>query len=144
MHKGGQNCIICGTSATREHVSKHFTSELLDIYREESKSMQSCPECHYANTNPELVARHIGLVHFKLDEILSDPGKVAKKLAEFRGSENPKLGAIESSDTSVRKSKRRLQASEKMQQKTMDTKRKSDTATGNVPLKKFKVEIETP
>ena len=144
MHKSGQNCIICGISATREHVSKHFNRELLEILRESSRSMQSCSECHYANTIPELVARHIGLAHFKLDEILSDPQKVAKKVAEFRGIEHPNSGSIESIDTSVRKSKRRSRASEKLKRNSEDMKRKSDTTTGNVSLKKLKVEIETP
>ena len=144
MHKSGQNCIICGISATREHVSKHFNCELLEILRESSRSMQSCSECHYANTIPELVARHIGLAHFKLDEILSDPQKVAKKVAEFRGIEHPNSGSIESIDTSVRKSKRRSRASEKLKQNSEDMKRKSDTTTGNVSLKKLKVEIKTP
>jgi hypothetical protein len=40
----------------------------------------SCRECEFTATKSEYVARHLGLVHMKLDEFLSDSEIVAKKI----------------------------------------------------------------
>ena len=142
-------CIICGMSfvrhkGAREHMTRHFSTELLQILKENCKQMQSCSECHYTNTNPELVAKHIGLVHGKLDEILSDPDKVAKKVAEFGGSELGNDGLIQPSNLPskilpVRKS-RRHRDEEEMQQRVKEVKRKYETTTENDSAKKSKVD----
>jgi hypothetical protein len=63
---------------TREHVCRHFYPELLSIVNTWGSSL-SCGECEFTATKTEYVARHLGLVHLKLDEFLQDPEMVAKK-----------------------------------------------------------------
>ena len=156
----GEKCVICNISVpSREHVARHFLNELLEIIKQNSKSMQSCFECHFTAEKPEYVARHIGLVHCKLDEILSDPEKVAKKVAEFGGtgvgSAGLNLNALSPNNLpskilpvreAVRKSQRQREAEEK-QQREMETsrrreesKRKSETTVIIASAKKPKVE----
>lgn len=83
----GEQCVICNVSVpTREHVARHFLNELLEIIKENSKSMKSCFECSFTAEKPEYVARHIGLVHCKLDDLLGDPDAVGKKREEYAKS----------------------------------------------------------
>ena len=157
----GEKCVICNISVpSREHVARHFLNELLEIIKQNSKSMKSCFECHFTAEKPEYVARHIGLVHCKLDEILSDPEKVAKKVAEFGGtgvgSAGLNLNALSPNNLpskvlpvreAVRKSQRQREAEER-QQREMETsrrreesKRKSETTVIIASAKKPKVEM---
>lgn len=76
----GDSCVICGsTSVSREHVCRHFLPELLAIVNTYNSPL-SCGECEFSATKSEYVARHLGLVHLKLDEFLQDSDLVAKKV----------------------------------------------------------------
>ena len=76
----GDCCVICrSTMVSREHVCRHFLPELLSIVNT-FESPLSCGECEFTATKSEYVARHLGLVHLKLDEFLSDSEFVAKKI----------------------------------------------------------------
>ena len=75
----GDCCCICGiTMVSREHVCTHFKQELLAIVNTFDSPL-SCAECEFTASKSEYVARHLGLVHLKLDEFLSNPEMVAKK-----------------------------------------------------------------
>jgi hypothetical protein len=75
----GDSCAICGTTmVNREHVCRHFYPELMSIVNTFDSPL-SCGECEFTATKSEYVARHLGLVHLKLDEFLQDPDMVAKK-----------------------------------------------------------------
>ena len=144
----GQNCIICGMSVpSREHVARHFAHELLQILVENSKSTRSCFECHYTSKFPEYVAKHIALAHYKLDELLSDPNMVGKKIAEFGGSRLASAGSIlnnlspknlPSKILPARKSQSQRDE-EEMQQVGKEAKRKSETIVEVASAKKPKV-----
>ena len=43
----------------------------------------ACPECDYHGDKPKTLAIHVGLVHAKLDLMLSDMSLVQKKRADF-------------------------------------------------------------
>ena len=76
----GDCCVICrNTMVSREHVCRHFLPELLSIVNTFDSPL-SCGECEFTATKSEYVARHLGLVHLKLDEFLSDSEIVAKKI----------------------------------------------------------------
>ena len=158
----GEKCVICNISVpSREHVARHFLNELLEIIKEKSKSMLSCFECHFTAEKPEYVARHIGIVHCKLDEILRDPEKVAKKVAEFGGtgvgSAGLNLDALSPTNLpskilpvreAVRKSQRQREAEEKQQRELESSRRRGEAkrkseATVMAAAKKPKVEMNT-
>ncbi len=83
----GESCIICGVAIpSREHVARHFLPELCAIVADNSPSPLSCPECSFSADKAEYVARHMGLVHCKMDELIQDPELVAKKVAEYKGA----------------------------------------------------------
>jgi hypothetical protein len=82
----GENCIICGvTFPQREHVCRHFLEELLEIVNTFDSPL-SCAECPFTADKSEYVARHVGLVHRKLDEMICDSELVARKIAENNGT----------------------------------------------------------
>ena len=41
-----------------------------------------CPDCSYKGEKPPNLARHVALVHSKLDEMLGNPDLVAKRKKE--------------------------------------------------------------
>ena len=129
----GDFCIICNNSMpSREHVARHFQQELLDLIGKKSPSLQSCPECEFSAEKPEYVARHLGLVHCKLDELLSDQDVVAKKIAEFGGEVGAaggnKAAEVKSPMVPVRKSQRQKEAEERhaAEQRQLEIKRRRE------------------
>ena len=83
----GEACLICGISMpSREHVARHFLPELCQIVLEKSASPLSCPECQFTADKPEYVARHMGLVHCKVDELVGKEELVERKKTEYQGS----------------------------------------------------------
>ena len=78
--------------------------ELLAITNSFSSPL-SCAFCPFTADRVEYVARHVGLVHRKLDEMLSDSDLVAKKVTEFNGSA---ASAVVTKVEPVRKSQRTL------------------------------------
>ena len=76
-------CPICDVKdPAREHVARHFSEELIAIvvtYPDPT----ACPECDYHGDKPKTLAIHVGLVHAKLDLMLSDMSLVQKKRADF-------------------------------------------------------------
>lgn len=83
----GENCIICNLPGpSREHVARHFLTELQNIVSEKSPSPLSCPECSFSAEKAEYVARHMGLVHCKMDELVMDQELVKNKIQEYQGS----------------------------------------------------------
>lgn len=65
----------------REHIARHFIKELMEVVSE-FPDPTACPECNYRGEKPQKVARHIALVHNRLDELLAD-----KQLVEARKKE---------------------------------------------------------
>ena len=81
----GDACIICGVGwPQREHVARHFIPELLEITTKFTNPL-SCDFCPFVADKNDYVARHVGLVHGKLDEMVCDGDLVAKKVNEFNG-----------------------------------------------------------
>ncbi len=79
----GPVCPICGLKdPTREHVARHFMSELIEFLAGLDDQLQ-CPECNYRGEKAQNVARHLALVHSKLDGMLSDAALVRKRRSEF-------------------------------------------------------------
>ena len=80
---GMPSCPICDiTNCTREHVSRHFGDELIDIVMGFSNHNQ-CSQCNYSNEKHKNVGIHIALVHKILDHFLKDEELVAKKRNSF-------------------------------------------------------------
>lgn len=78
----GDTCIICELKdPTREHVSRHFMKELLEFVSLLDDKTQ-CPGCNYRGDKPQNLARHVALVHSKLDELLMDQELVQARRAE--------------------------------------------------------------
>ena len=123
----GENCIICGISfPQREHVCRHFMGELLEITNSFSSPL-SCAYCPFTADRIEYVARHVGLVHRKLDEMLCDSNLVSRKMAEFNGSA---VSAIVTKIEPVRKSQRQLKPVIKDDEfETYEKPRKRKTST---------------
>ena len=66
----GHTCPVCDVKEpSREHVSRHFGDELLNIVMEFEDPGQ-CTECSYKSDKPKNVAIHIALVHAILDHFL--------------------------------------------------------------------------
>ena len=75
--------MICGLKdPAREHVSRHFMKELMEIVANLDDQIQ-CPDCSYRGEKPQNLARHIALVHSKLDELLVDENLVNERRKEF-------------------------------------------------------------
>ena len=75
----GSTCPICDSKEpSREHVSRHFSDELLDIVMGFQDPSQ-CTQCSYKNDKPKNVSIHIALVHSILDHFLSDQELVKSK-----------------------------------------------------------------
>ena len=75
----GSTCPICDSKdPSREHVSRHFSDELLDIVMGFQDPSQ-CTQCPYKNDKPKNVSIHIALVHSILDHFLSDQELVKSK-----------------------------------------------------------------
>ena len=66
----------------REHVSRHFNNELMLLIQDLDDPLQ-CPECNYRGEKSQNVARHLGLVHSRLDALLSDKELVARRKEEY-------------------------------------------------------------
>ena len=47
-----------------------------------------CPECNYRGEKSQNVARHLGLVHSRLDSLLSDKELVARRKEEYLAKPN--------------------------------------------------------
>ncbi len=151
----GESCIICNISVpSREHVARHFIVELQDMIKANSKSPLSCYECQFTAEKPEYVARHMGLVHCKLDEILCNKDMVAKKQAEFGATAQQVSSPAREMAPSkvlpvreaVRKSQRQREAEERQERemeiknRREEAKRKSEIAL-MASAKKPKVEM---
>ena len=75
----GNVCPICDSKdPSREHVSRHFSDELLDIVMGFEDPSQ-CTQCSYKNDKPKNVSIHIALVHSILDHFLGDQDLVKSK-----------------------------------------------------------------
>ena len=84
----GPKCPICGIKdPTREHVSRHFHLELMECIADLDDPLQ-CSECNYKGEKSQNVARHMALVHSKLDVLLSDETLVAKRKQEYLSKPN--------------------------------------------------------
>ena len=82
-------CPICDMKdPPREHVSRHFMSELMDLVTNLPDPMQ-CPECSYrGEKSAKNVARHMALVHSKLDVLLADSELVTRRRLEHQSRPN--------------------------------------------------------
>jgi len=79
----GPQCIICGLKdPAREHVSRHFMPELMEVVATLPDQL-SCPDCSYRGEKPQNLARHIALVHSKLDELLMDEELINQRRQEY-------------------------------------------------------------
>merc|ERR1712223_1454567 len=82
----GENCVVCGMSfPQREHVARHFQDELLEITKTFDSPL-SCAFCPFTADRIEYVARHVGLVHRKLDEMMCNDELIKRKASEFNSS----------------------------------------------------------
>ena len=69
-------CQVCDLrEPTREHVSRHFMSELLEVV-DCFPNPLACTQCDYQADMSTTVALHIALVHSQVDECLEDQGLV--------------------------------------------------------------------
>ncbi len=90
-------CLFCSTTEQLivaflfplpgEHVSRHFMAELMDSVLGLEDQLQ-CPECPYRGEKSQNVARHIALVHSKLDLLLADEELVRKRRQEYQAKPN--------------------------------------------------------
>ena len=79
----GNTCPVCDIKEpSREHVSRHFGDELLEIVMNFEDPSQ-CTECIYKNDKPKNVAIHIGLVHAILDHFLANEELVKEKRESY-------------------------------------------------------------
>ncbi|TRY75091.1 hypothetical protein TCAL_00608 [Tigriopus californicus] len=79
----GPNCMICGmVGPSREHVARHFMPELMDLIDDLPDKLQ-CPDCKFRGDCPQKLARHLALVHSKLDELLSNRALVDQRRDEI-------------------------------------------------------------
>lgn len=79
-------CIVCGyVNPNREHVARHFMKELLDLVGN-FESPLSCPQCSFETEKAEYTARHLALVHFKLEALLQDEELVKEKARMYEDS----------------------------------------------------------
>jgi hypothetical protein len=79
----GLTCPVCDTKEpSREHVSRHFGDELLNIVMDFEDPGQ-CTECSYKSDKPKNVAIHIALVHAILDHFLANETLVKEKRDSF-------------------------------------------------------------
>lgn len=70
--KAFKTCPVCSAKEpTREHVSRHFLEELLEVVDCFPSSM-ACTQCDYQGETTLTVALHIALVHAQIDLILQD------------------------------------------------------------------------
>ena len=84
----GPKCPICDIKdPAREHVSRHFMNELMESVQGLHDQLQ-CPECSYRGEKSQNVARHIALVHSKLDALLADKNLVNKRRQEYQSKPN--------------------------------------------------------
>ena len=84
----GPKCPICDIrEPAREHVSRHFMNELMESVQGLHDQLQ-CPECSYRGEKSQNVARHIALVHSKLDVLLADKVLVMRRRQEYQSKPN--------------------------------------------------------
>ena len=82
----GDSCIICNLPApTREHVAtKHYLEELLEMANKfEDPTVCEFEGCDYTTEKPEYTARHLALVHCKLEELLQNGDLILEKAKEY-------------------------------------------------------------
>ena len=78
----GATCPICEfKEPSREHVSRHFNNELLDYVATLDDHLK-CSLCTYQGEKPQNLAKHMGLVHNILDDLLLNSELVQKKRNE--------------------------------------------------------------
>ena len=136
-----QACAFCNiTIPSRDHMIRHFMDDLMKMVRDNSPSPNSCHMCEFTSDKPENVAKHLGLAHSKMDELLQDEEFMAKKVSEYSGPTAPTASFLpEESNLSlqgkslpvreaVRKSKRQKEFDEKMaiEAKRAEIKQKRD------------------
>ena len=118
----GEKCVICGMGyPQREHVARHFQPELLEIIKEFENPL-SCALCSFSTHRMEYMARHVGLVHRRLDEMMTNENLVKEKIAEF--SRNPGTLVVNVKIEPVRKSQRTIKPVYR-DEPTVSLKRKS-------------------
>jgi hypothetical protein len=77
-------CPVCDLpDPNREHITRHFMNELLDHVASQS-SRTVCSLCSYRGEKAQNLAKHIGLVHNKLDELLADEDLVNARREEIK------------------------------------------------------------
>lgn len=77
-------CPVCDLpDPNREHITRHFMNELLEHVASQS-SRTSCGLCSYRGEKAQNLAKHIGLVHNKLDELLADEHLVSSRRDEIK------------------------------------------------------------
>lgn len=82
----GQNCPLCLLPVpSREHVLKHFMDDLLELVAKNSPSPLKCHECNFTSDRPENVAKHVGLMHSRMDEMLQNEDLMKQKIAAYEG-----------------------------------------------------------
>ena len=75
----GPNCPICGVpTKERDHIARHFMSELMELVNELPKKSK-CNQCDYSNSRNDYMAKHLGLYHCKLDELMQNTELVNEK-----------------------------------------------------------------
>ena len=73
-----KSCRVCDAPGpTREHVSRHFLSELLEVV-DCFPNPLACTQCDYQGETTTTVALHAALVHGQVDEILQDDVLVSR------------------------------------------------------------------
>jgi C4-type Zn-finger protein len=84
----GPTCPICEIKdPAREHVSRHFMNELMESVADLDDPLQ-CPECSYRGEKSQNVARHIALVHSRLDALLANDQLVETRRQQFMSRPN--------------------------------------------------------
>lgn len=79
-------CPICEIKdPTREHVSRHFSDELLAIVNEFPDNTK-CTQCDHTADKPKSLSIHVALVHAQLDVFLMDEELVAIKKDNYKAT----------------------------------------------------------
>ena len=84
----GPDCPICKEkNRDRDHLSRHFMTELMELVNEMPNKKQ-CSQCSYKSSKREYMAKHLALFHCKLDELMADEELV--KLKQEKAASKPK------------------------------------------------------
>ena len=84
----GHICVICDKkNPSKNHVNNHFGRDYFLLVENLPNPMQ-CPECSFLGDTQKNAARHVALVHPKLDEFTANSGLVQRRRMEYQSLSN--------------------------------------------------------